>query len=198
MAAETMGYNNLKKNDGAVLVTALLMMVVLSIMSSFAMTVSMLEQKVALNSEVFQHNFYAAEAVMLEGAAALFLISDEDLLNDNFPAWLAEQDSNNPIPLNLSAQWTTSNPDITPQPTSNTIAPVDLTPIGYTEDGSAAEDRLWYAALSTGACDGANLAGGEVNNCYEVYGLYDVKRVSGRSYAGRKMMMVKIGRTLYP
>ncbi len=56
------------------------MLVILSIMGAFAMTISMIEQRVTLNSEVFQHNFYSVEGATLEAAAVI------DQTDDSYPA----------------------------------------------------------------------------------------------------------------
>ena len=206
MNKDTKSYTLLRNNDGAVLVTALLMMVVLSIMSAFAMTVSMIEQKVTTNSEVFQHNFYSAEGVMLEGAAILDLIPDTTLQNPaTFPGWLRQEDpipSNRAILLDQSNQWPSAL--ILPADTTLQTAVTNLTPAGYAPDGTTVGDRIWNAALDIGPCGGAGgTQGGNLANpntteqCYEIYGMYDVKRGQGKSFTGRMMMTVGYKKVIY-
>ncbi len=206
MIIDKKGLNLVKKNDGAVLVTALLMMVVLSIMSAFAMTVSMIERKVVSNSEVFQHNFYSAEGTMLEGGALLDQIPDATLQNPAaFPGWLRQEDpipANRTIFLDQSAQWPSAL--ILPNDTTLNMDPTNLTPPGYASDGTAAGDRVWHAALDVGPCGGAGgTSGGNLANpnsteqCYEIYGMYDVKRGPGKTYTGRMMMTVGYKKVIY-
>lgn len=179
--------------NGAVLVVALLMLVILSIMGGFALTVSMLEEKVTKNSEMFQHNFYTLEATTLEGATEIFEEDDANLFSPAF-AWLKLADP--AIDLTQSAQWPSAL--ITPRATTLNAAPADITPPGYTPDGTTAGDRIWHAAIDNGICAGASLTNPALEeHCYDVYGMYDVKRGSGKTYVGRMMMQVGYKKVLY-
>ena len=153
---------------GAVLVVALLMLVILSIMGAFAMTISMIEQKVTLNSEIFQHNFYSVEASTLEAAAVIDQTDDTILLNSGaFPAWLKTQ--NPAIDMRFSNQWPSAL--IAPAETTLNGTPTDITPPGYASDGTPAGDRIWNAAIDNGICAGGSLTDPtKEEHCYDVYG----------------------------
>ncbi len=193
---------------GAVLVVALMMLVILSIMGGFALTISSIERRVTNNSEVFQHNFYAAEAVTLEAATTIFEENDDDL---NPPSgappaynWLKLDDP--AIDLTQSSQWPSAL--IAPEETTLTegLSPfADITPPGYASDTTSAGDRIWYAAIDNGTCgawtgSGGSLTGGPgapQERCYDVYGMYDVKRGAGKTYNGRMMMTIGYKKVLY-
>lgn len=192
--------NSVIKNNenGAVLVVALLMLVILSIMGAFAMSISLIEQKVTNNSEVFQHNFYAVEATMLEAAARIEETDDADLLDlaaASVPlAWLKPSDP--AIDLKQSSQW--PHAMILPSETTLNVLPTDITPAGYTPDGTATGDRIWHAALDIGLCAGASLTDPtREEHCYDVYGMYDIKRGIGKTYTGRMLMTVGYKNVLY-
>ena len=186
----------LKNNEkGAVLVVALLMLVILSIMGAFAMSISMVEQKVTSNSEVFQHNFYAVEASTLEAAARIEETDDLTLLdNTAFPPWLKLSDP--AIDLRQSVQWPSAL--ILPSETTLNAGITNITPGGYAPDGSTAGDRIWHAALDRGICAGGSLTDPDKEeHCYDIYGMYDVKRGPGKSYTGRMLMTVGYKNVLY-
>ncbi len=59
-------------------------------------------------------------------------------------------------------------------------------------------DRIKYSAIDNGVCAGASLTDPtREERCYDVYGLYDVKRNENRAYSGRMMMMVGYKKVLY-
>jgi hypothetical protein len=184
-----------KNERGAVLVVSLLMLVILSIMGAFAMTISMIEQKVTLNSEIFQHNFYSAEGTTLEAAAIIDQTDDSILLDPPaFPPWLKSQDP--AIDLTFQAQWPSAL--IAPQGTTLNGAPTDITPPGYAPDGTSAGDRIWNAAIDNGICAGGSLTDPtKEEHCYDVYGMYDVNRGAGKAYTGRMLMTVGYKKVLY-
>ena len=180
---------------GAVLVVSLMMLVILSIMGAFAMTISMIEQKVTRNSEVFQHNFYSVEGATLEAAAVIDQTDDSILLNSGaFPAWLKVQQPG--INLRFSNQWPSAL--IAPADTTLNGAPTNITPPGYAPDGTTGGDRIWNAAIDNGICAGGSLTDPtKEEHCYDVYGMYDVKRGTGKTYTGRMMMTVGYKKVLY-
>ena len=190
--------SGLKNNEkGAVLVVALLMLVILSIMGAFAMSISMIEQKVTSNSEVFQHNFYTVEATTLEAAARIEEDYTDDQLLDLVSSaipWLKLHDP--AIDLRQSVQW--PHAMILPSETELIITPTDITPAGYAPDTTAAGDRIWHAALDRGICAGGSLTDPtKEEHCYDIYGMYDIKRGSGKSYTGRMLMTVGYKNVLY-
>ncbi len=180
---------------GAVLVVSLLMLVILSIMGAFAMTISMIEQRVTLNSEIFQHNFYSVEGATLEAAAVIDETDDTILLNSGaFPAWLKVQ--NPAIDMRFSNQWPSAL--IAPAGTTLNSAPTNITPPGYAPDGTSGGDRIWNAAIDNGICAGASLTDPtKEEHCYDVYGMYDIKRGAGKAYTGRMLMTVGYKKVLY-
>lgn len=182
--------------SGAVLVTALLMLVVLSIMSAFAMTIANLEKLITTNSEIFQHNFYAVEATMLEAAANIDQTDDSVLLNNSYPlAWLKQHDV--AFDMRQSSQW--PNAFLAPSDTALNTDPTDITPPGYASDGTATGDRVWHSAIDNGICAGASLTDPtKQERCYDVYGMYDIKRGTGKTYTGRMLMTVGYKKVLYP
>ena len=185
-------FNN---EQGAVLVVSLMMLVILSIMGAFAMTISMIEQQVTLNSEVFQHNFYSVEGATLEAAAVIDQTDDSILLNSGaFPAWLKAQ--NTAINLRFSNQWPSAF--IAPADTNLNITPTNITPPGYAPDGTAGGDRIWNAAIDNGICAGASPTDPtKEEHCYDVYGMYEIKRAAGKAYTGRMLMTVGYKKVLY-
>jgi len=185
--------------SGFVLVTALMIMVILTLMGVASMTIRNTEQSIAKNSEVFQFNFYSVEASTLEGAATIAGMSDT-ILSDStaFPGWL--KNDGPAIDLRQSAQWPSAA--IIPAGTSlnavNYGGATNITPPGYASDGTAAGDRIWYAATDLGPCGGGSLTDPtKVEKCYDVYGMYDVKSGAGKSYHGKMMLSVGYKRVVY-
>ncbi len=181
-------------NEGVVLVTALLFMVVLTLMGLAAMSVRNTEVSISTNNEVFQHNFYAAEAVTLEGSASLENLTDV-VLNDpiSYPLWLRLE--NPGIDLEFSNQWPSGL--ITPRNTTLTSAAINITPTGYNTNGTSAGDRIWHAAIDLGVAPGSSVTYGsgsggatKVERLFDVYGMYDVKPGAGKTYHGKMMLVV--------
>lgn len=185
--------------QGFVLVLALVMLVILSIMGTAAMTVRNTEVAVVANTEVMQNNFYALEAVTLEGTTALENTADGVLLNlDAAPlSWLKPNDPDSPpvIDLSKSSIWGNGN--------SQETALAKIKPAGY----PAATDRIRFAAVQGNMnsdddaydlCKGSDRSSGDkFEKCYSVYGMYDVKSGAGKAYSGRRMLMVGYKKTVY-
>lgn len=184
----------LTEESGFVLITALMFMVILAIMGVASMSIRNTEQTVTQNAEIFQNNFYAVEAVTLEGATKIDAAPDATLKDvAAFPGWLKVK---NPatINLNLSAQW----PGVViPADTSLNGGVTNITPPGYVSNGTAAGDRIWYAAVDLGACGGSVTDPTKVEKCYDIYGMYDVKPGAGKSYHGKMMLAVGYKRVVY-
>lgn len=180
--------------NGMVLVTALLMLVVLTIMGVGAVTIRNTERSIAANSEIFQHNFYTVEAVALEGVAQIQQLSDAVLNSvSSYPNWLVPE--NPAIDLEDSSQWPSGL--VIPRNTTLTGAATNITPPGYASDGTSAGDRIWTAAIDTGLASGSSVtygsgSGGTTTQerMFDVYGMYDVKPGAGKSYHGRMMLVV--------
>ena len=140
-------------NDhGFVLVMALVMLVILSIMSAAAMTVRNTEQQVIVNLEVMQNNFYAVEAVTLEGTMALENLADATLLNLDATtlSWLKPNDPKDVTPdinLTISSAWDQGSAVIKPVDTVLDSGTTKITPQGYNDTNASTGDRIWYAAL---------------------------------------------------
>jgi hypothetical protein len=215
---------------GFILVTALLMLVVLSIMGTAAMTVRNTEVSIATNAEVIQHNFYALEAVTLEGTTRFedesatfhdFLIElykGEILATD--PKWDNYKwfKPNDPSTIDLGKSSTWAGGQITPQDTALTTVsfsepsdPKDpnrfsIAPVGY-PNGSYINDRIQYAAVIGNMKSDTNqyevCAGSDLSDptkreaCFSVFGMYNVDSGAGKSYSGRRMMMVGYKKTVY-
>lgn len=200
-------------NDhGFVLVMALVMLVILSIMSAAAMTVRNTEQQVIVNLEVMQNNFYAVEAVTLEGTMALENLADATLLNLDATtlSWLKPNDPKDVTPdinLTLSSAWDQGSASIKPVDTVLDSGTTKITPQGYNDTNTSTGDRIWYAALQGNLAtqedyydlcpDEAVSDEDKVVKCYSVYGMYDVKSGAGKSYHGRRMLMVGYKKTIY-
>ena len=202
---------------GAALVTALLVLVILTIMGTAAMMVRNTEQSIVLNSEVFQHNFYSLEGVTLEGAHAVDNLDDECLLNfssskcpptyypPGFPTNITDMNwiqPFNPNPLAITDMTQQSNwpsGSISPVASSLNTDPTNIIPPGYNDTGTAADDRIWYSAIDRGICKGGSYKEGEPQEkCYDVYGMYDTKRGAGKSYSGHMMLLVGYQQVVYP
>ena len=181
--------------QGFVLVTALLVLVVLSLMGIASMTLRDTEQKITKNVEIFQHNFYVLETTALEGTTTLDGLPDSVLANaSSFPAWLKQE--NPSIDLRQSNQWPSGA--ILPANTSLTTPPVKITPPGYASNGTAGGDRIWYAGLDKGACPYADLSDPDkIEECYDVYSMYDVKPGAGKSYTGKMMLLIGYKKVIY-
>lgn len=184
----------INNQDGVVLVTAMLMLVVLTIMGVAAMTIRNTEQSITANSEVFQHNFYTVEAVTLEGVAAIQNLSDTELNSAaTYPSWLRSE--NSAIDLEDNSQWPSGL--IIPQDTALTLTATNITPGGYAPDGTSAGDRIWNAAIDMGLAPNSSVtygsgSGGTTTQerMFDVYGMYDVKPGAGKSYHGKMMLVV--------
>ena len=186
----------LKQENGVVLVVTLMIMVVLTIMGAAAITIRNTEQSITLNSEVFQNNFYTAEAVVLEGAAEIENLTDAVLWDDSaFPGWLKLQQDPPVIDLRQSSQWPSAL--IIPAETAFNSGVTDMTPPGYASDGTVNGDRIWYAAMDTGICGGDLTDPTKRENCYEIYGMYDIKQGTGKTYHGKKMLKVGYKKVIY-
>lgn len=193
----------LANERGAALVTALLVMVILTIMGTVAMTIRNTEQSIVANSEVFQHNFYSMEGVTLEGAHVLDNLDDKCLLNFSDPTcpasfnWLKPYDAANAaLKMNQQTNWPSGS--ILPASTSLNADPTRIIPPGYTDTGASSGDRVWYSALDRGVCAGASLTDPtKTEKCYDVYGMYDIKRAAGKSYTGHMMLLVGYQQVVY-
>lgn len=185
---------SVNSEDGVVLVTALLMLVVLTLMGIAAMSVRNTETSITKNNEVYQRNFYSAEGVTLEGVAALEKLSDTVLTTPgSYPAWLRQE--NPGINLEFSNQWPSGLID--PRKSEDPLTVVKFTPAGYAPDGTSAGDRIWSAAIDLGAASGSSGTYGsgsggmtKVERLFDVYGMYDVKPGAGKSYHGKAMLVV--------
>lgn len=194
----------LKPSDdgGYILITALLFMVILTIMGTASVGIRNTEQQITKNSEIFQHNFYTLEAVTLEGASAIENLSDTILLDSaNFPSWLKVEDAST-IDLTLNSHWPSGF--IVPSETSLDTNPTNITPPGYASDGTTNGDRVWYSAVETINVNGDALCeGGSVSDptkmakCYDVYGMYDINSGAGKTYTGKGMMQVGYQKNVY-
>jgi len=184
-----------RNQEGFVLVTALLILVVLSIMGTASMMLRNTEQKITSNVEVFQHNFYVLETTALEGITTLEGLSDTVLTNaPSFPSWLKQESPS--IDLRQSSQWPSGA--ILPANTSLTTPPVNITPPGYASNGTASGDRIWYAAVDKGPCPFADLSDPDkIEECYDVYSMYDVKSGPGKAYHGKAMLLIGYKKVLY-
>lgn len=182
---------SLGNEGGFILVLSLMVLVVLSIMGGAAMMVRNTEQSIATNTEIMQSNFYALEAVTLEGATAIKKADNPHTL-----AWVQENPTNL-IDFAVRDTWTDTNSTETTLDGANGIEP-----IGY-----AVADRIAYAAVrgnlasSTMAydiCAGSDLSDPDkVERCYSVHGLYDVAHGQGKAYSGKRMLMMGYKKTVY-
>lgn len=194
----------IQEEQGVVLVTALLFMVVLTIMGTASMLIRNTEQQITRNSEIFQHNFYTLEAVTLEGATAIDNTPDTVLSTPaSYPGWLRVEDPANAA-LNLMTNVNWPSGSITPLNTNLNTSPTDIRPTGYASDGTVNGDRIWYSALDTldvngdARCDGSSLTDPtKVEKCYEVYGMYDMKQGAGKAYTGKMMLQVGYKKVVY-
>lgn len=197
--------------QGFVLVLALFILVILSIMGGAAMTLRNTEMAIATNTEVMKTNFYALEAVTLEGVTEIENAVDEDLRDDpkklvsaaKYP-WLRSNDPDDPPVIDLSQnnQWDRLTAPIRPQETS-----LNIKPANYAPDNTANGDRIWYAgvegnlasdSMSYDICAGSDLSDPtKVEKCYSVHGMYDVKSGAGKAYAGKRMLMVGYKKIVY-
>lgn len=195
---------------GFIMVLALLMLVVLSIMGGAAMTVRNTEQQIVTNSEIIKSNFFAVEAVTLEGTTALEN-TDNDMLRDldlhpTSLSWL-KPNPGAAIDLDLTRSNNWPSASIVPQETALKNVNRNITPAGYLSDGTSAKDRIRYAGVqgnlnsdntSYKVCSGSDLSDPDkTENCYSVFGMYDVKSGTGKGYAGRRMLMVGYKKLVY-
>ncbi|NLX19441.1 MAG: hypothetical protein GXY53_09220 [Desulfobulbus sp.] len=197
----------IRNEQGYVLVMSLLMLVVLSIMGTAAMTVRNTEVAIATNSEIIQHNFYALEAVTLEGSTRFERTDMENFLSDLFSGepvvwstfpWLKANDPDFPpvIDLSRASEWSSVSAEQTHMN--------ELKPPGF---NAAADDRIQYAALQGNLHSDSNdyelCAGSDLSDpnkreaCFSVYGRYDIQSGAGKGFSGRRMMMVGYKKTVY-
>lgn len=207
----------LQGEQGMVLVIALMIMVILSLLASFATTVSNTERLIATNDEIFINNFYAAEAVCIEAGANLEAIPNTNLQTSatwgtgNTYPWLesakspadpnpdiADPDGNGADPgTNLAYQnrWPyAAAPSVTPANTALNAAPNDIVP-----PGSAPPDRIQYAAQDLGVAAGGSVTVGQPQtHAYALYGMYDVNRGAGKTYHGKLIVSMGYKKIVYP
>lgn len=209
--------------QGFVLVMALMILVVLSIMGTAAMTVRNTEVMIATNAEIIQHNFYALEAVTLEGTTRFAEADDSDfskflvkVLNGEVPVndpewddakwtWFRPNDPDNPpadiIDLSQRSTWTSTK--ITPNETGLKTSGFDIRPAGYVTP----PDHIHYAAVQGNLNSDSNeydiCAGSDLSDstkreaCFSVFGMYEVNSGAGKAYSGRRMLMVGYKKTIY-
>ena len=196
--------------QGFVLVMALMILVVLSIMGTAAMTVRNTEVMIATNSEIIQHNFYALEAVTLEGTTEIDKIDDDVLFDLSSaavpPSWLKPNDPDGPpvdiIDLSKRSTWDDST-KISPNETGLKTSGFDIRPAGYVTP----PDHIHYAAVQGNLnsdnneydiCAGSDLSDAtKQEKCYSVFGMYEVNSGAGKAYSGRRMLMVGYKKTIY-
>lgn len=206
---QKMGNGLVQDEQGFIMVMALMMLVILSIMGGAAMTVRNTEQQVTVNTEVLHHNFFAVEAVTLEGAAeisqAIDLFNEKDPTAPfdpldpnpiaNWPLWL--RPNSTALDLTRSSDWAT----IGPEESDLKDGVADILPDGYAFNGTSAGDRIWYAAeaaSNNGRCEGGSLTQEDkAEMCYSVYGMYDVKTGAGKTYSGRRLLNVGYKKVVY-
>ena len=74
----------LNKQDGSVLIVALIMLVLLTLLGIAATTTSELETLIAGNEKVHKMNLYSAEAAAMQGAQVL----ETTDMSESFPSWV--------------------------------------------------------------------------------------------------------------
>lgn len=185
-------------SGGFILVLTLVLLVILSIMGGAAIIVRNTEVQIAANTEMLKANFYAVEAVTLEGAVALAKLPDGTLLDvAAFPDWLK---SSKAVSVNLqnNNQW--SSRFIFPEETHLNQGANSIVPPGYAAHtaGSGAKDRIQYAALDLGLCPGSSYShGSRFEKCFSIYGLYDVKDGPEKAYPGQRLLNIGYKRVVY-
>lgn len=185
----------LDQESGFVLITALMFMVILTIMGVASMSIRNTEQSITKNAEVFQNNFYSVEAATLEGANSIAVMADTILKDPAaFPGWLKTDDPTN-IDLSQETQWPSGF--ILPTDTTLNAGITSITPPGYAPGVATGGDRIAYAAIDLGPCGGSLTDPTQVEKCYDVYGMYDVTPGPGKAFHGKMMLAVGYKRVVY-
>jgi Tfp pilus assembly protein PilX len=190
----------LHNERGVVLVMSMLLLVILSLLGALSLRIANNEVLTAGNSEESIMKFYMLEGVGLEGVARLEYQNDgsacpgcrvEKLYNVKDLAvgdlvWLDEVYS-----------VTTTAPDLTiidnwASASTKALGVADglsvgnqysLEPLGYDE---SLGDRVRYALQDNGRTGIYSIGSSDpVIRGYEIYGLYDVKRGSGKAFTGK-------------
>ena len=142
----------LKEEKGVVIITALMILVLLTIIGIASTTVSNTETKIATNQAVYQQNFYQAEGATMEAVEVMESLADPKTAD---PGWLwAALSTFTEDNLNDSTFWegTMMGADAVPEP-STTLS--DAT----------------YVVVSGGIVEGESLDMGSTKiHSYAVYG----------------------------
>jgi len=173
-------------DNGFVLVSALMIIVVLSVIQLYLMNVSNTEIKIAANEEVMKHNFYSVETLGVEAGSAIEDAADSDLRDKT--RWTA---GNN-------LQWITE--EATPDLEQNANWAGNSVVSGYT--GVIAPgyvlgvDRILYAAQDLGIAKGSDASDPDkITHAYALYGLYDVSKQ--KQYSGKSLLGMGYKRDVY-
>jgi Tfp pilus assembly protein PilX len=106
----------LKNEDGAVLVAALLILVLLTIIGIASTNISNTEVQIAGHEVVYQQNFYRAEGATIEALEQLDAISDPKFAA---PAWLElTPDTVTNDDISDYSFWQTGSGSVTPEPSA--------------------------------------------------------------------------------
>ena len=147
----------LKNEDGAVLVGAILILVLLTIVGIVSTTISNTEINTAFNEIIYQQNLYRAEGAIIEAVERL----DRELdPKTNPPSWL-EPDSNEIThdDINDSEFWVSGLSGTIPQ-----SATLD-------DPGTVLDDNTDFVVVSDGLYKGSSLGmGGAKVHKYSVFG----------------------------
>ena len=189
--------------QGMVLVIALMIMVILSLLASFATTVSNTERFIASNDEIYLHNFYTAEAVCVEAGANIEAMPNSNLKDSttwgsgNTYPWLESAMPGSPDPdgdgapgtdLTRQANW--------PMAGAPQVIPATTTLPNIIPAGSIAPDRIQYAVQKV---DQQLVPIGDPQpHIYTLYGMYDVNRGAGKSYHGKLLIAMGYKKLIKP
>jgi hypothetical protein len=189
----------LHNERGVVLVMSMLLLVILSLLGALSLRIANNEVLTAGNSEESIMKFYMLEGVGLEGVARLEYQNDgstcpgcrvEKLYNvkdlaDEDVKWLDEVYSGTATASDLTIidNWASPTRASAVAESLSVDEQYSLEPLGY-DEGSG--DRVRYAVQDNGRTGIYSIGSSDpVIRGYEIYGLYDVKRGSGKAFTGK-------------
>ena len=162
--------SNLKNEEGAAIVIALIILAALTLIGVFAANTTVVEFQIVRNEAVYRQNFYRAESAAIEAAQWL----EDNLTLTTTPAWMINDGAANSDMTNLINWKDNADPP-------NWFGNVQKSP--NSDDAANLQNNTCYAAVSHGIAVGGSLSmtGGTNLDTHSIYGLFDSTTRQGRS-----------------
>ncbi len=177
--------NNYRNEDGVVLVLSLIILVIMSLLAVFAVSISNIELQSSTNNEKFQTSFLLAEGVAVESVGLLnkqtynnLIQHTPDLYAGRYENWLDKHGTyfvgGTGPDLTDPANWDLTSDYTSPTALKQNMDQGGLQPPGF----NSTHDRLLFAAQDTGIAPGFDETAEIQVRAYFLYSMYNVKRPS--------------------